>query len=60
MGKVKRGRQKAHIAAVKSKKEETSNQNVEIVDMESDQVWKMLYLFGYKNSFLCLLSTPRV
>ena len=38
MGKVKRGRQKAHIAAVKSKKEETSNQNVEIVDMESDQV----------------------
>ena len=38
MGKVKRGRLKAHIAAVKSKKDETSNQNVEIVDMESDQV----------------------
>lgn len=38
MGKVKRGRLKAHIAAVKKKKDETPNQNVEIVDMESDQV----------------------
>lgn len=39
MGKVKRGRLKAHIAAVKAKKDApSSSQNVEVVDMDSDQV----------------------
>lgn len=39
MGKVKRGRLKAHIAAVKAKKDgPSSSQNVEVVDMDSEQV----------------------
>ena len=40
MGKIKRGRLKAHIAAVKAKKDGagSTNQNVEVVDMDSEQV----------------------
>ena len=38
MGKVKRARQKAHIAAVKTKKGEVTTKNADTVEMESDQV----------------------
>ena len=38
MGKVKRARQKAHISAVKAKKDEPNDQNAGVVEMDSDQV----------------------
>ena len=44
MGKVKRGRLKAHIAAVKAKKDgSSSSNNVEVVDMDSEQVRVWFY-----------------
>ena len=52
MGKVKRARQKAHIAAVKTKNEEPKTQNADAVEKESDQVCISLFLTMFIESGL--------